>query len=198
MKTMKVQMSGSSPASFGIGLCHFLIVISSSFQRGQPDMSNEAATRLSPSFRQLLWPLVALAVLLAFNLFSTPGFLHVEIKDGHLYGSLIDILKQSSRVMLLSLGMTLVIATAGVDLSVGAVMAIAGSVAAKVLVEARLGLPATIVATLSRSGTGGGAAAAADCGDADPDGGRVASAIARGQICVRCVHCGRALYLCRR
>ncbi|MBI2927063.1 MAG: ABC transporter permease [Verrucomicrobia bacterium] len=97
----------------------------------------------------LLWPLIALAALLLFNLFLSPGFFHLEIKDGHLYGSLIDVLKQSSRVMLLSLGMTLVIATAGVDLSVGAVMAIAGSVAAKLLVEARLGLPATIVTTLA-------------------------------------------------
>jgi len=111
-------------------------------------MGRSTFNTLAAGFRSLRWPLVALAVLLAFNLLFTPGFLHLEIKDGHLYGSLIDVLKQSSRVMLLSLGMTLVIATAGVDLSVGAVMAIAGSVAAKLLVEARLGLPATIVVTL--------------------------------------------------
>ncbi len=49
--------------------------------------------------------------------------------DGKLFGSVIDILNRCAPLMLLSLGMTLVIATGGVDLSVG-VMAIAGAVAA--------------------------------------------------------------------
>ena len=53
------------------------------------------------------------------------------MRDGHLYGVLIDILNHGSKVMLLALGMALVIATGGVDLSVGAVMAIAGAVAAQ-------------------------------------------------------------------
>jgi simple sugar transport system permease protein len=112
-------------------------------------MNNSGPVKLPASLRQLSWPLVALAVLLAGNLFLTPGFFHLELKDGHLYGSLIDVLKQSARVMLVALGMTLVIATAGVDLSVGAVMAIAGSVAARLLVEAKIGLPATVVVTLA-------------------------------------------------
>src|SRR5213082_2462703 len=95
----------------------------------------DKATRLVPtSLRPLLWPLVALATLLLFNLLLTEGFSRITIRDGHFYGSLVDILKLSSRVMLVSLGMTLVIATAGVDLSVGAVVAIAGSVAAKLIV----------------------------------------------------------------
>ncbi len=47
-----------------------------------------------------------------------------------MFGSLIDILHNGSAVMLLSLGMTLVIATGGIDLSVGAVMPIAGAAAA--------------------------------------------------------------------
>ncbi len=59
-----------------------------------------------------------------------PGYLHVEIANGRLYGSLIDILNRGAPVALLSIGMTLVIATKGIDLSVGAVMAIAGAVAA--------------------------------------------------------------------
>lgn len=97
----------------------------------------------------LLWPSVALAALLLFNLAATPGFFDLQIRDGHLYGSLVDVLKQSSRVMLVAVGMTLVIATAGVDLSVGAVMAIAGSIAAKLLAEAGLGLPATMLVALA-------------------------------------------------
>ncbi len=71
-----------------------------------------------------------LVAVLFFNLLFTPSFFHVAIRDGRLFGSLIDILNRAVPVGLLSLGMTLVIATGGVDLSVGAVMAISGTVAA--------------------------------------------------------------------
>ncbi|MGO9309290.1 MAG: ABC transporter permease [Spirochaetia bacterium] len=78
----------------------------------------------------ILWPLVALGVLLLFNLFFTPHFFRLEIKEGHLYGNLIDILKNGAPIMLLSIGMTLVIATHGIDISVGSVVAVsAGAVA---------------------------------------------------------------------
>lgn len=79
---------------------------------------------------RIVWPLAALALLLIFNGIFTPGFFAVEVRDGRLYGSLIDILDRAAPLMLVSIGMTLVIATAGVDLSVGAVMAIAAAVAA--------------------------------------------------------------------
>ncbi len=77
------------------------------------------------------WPqLLALAsVLLACRMVS-PGFFHLQLVDGRLFGSLIDVLDRGAPVALLSLGMTLVIATRGIDLSVGAVMAISGAVAA--------------------------------------------------------------------
>lgn len=88
---------------------------------------------------RILWPLVALGLLLAFNHLFTAGFFDLEIRDGHLFGSRIDILNHGSKVMLLALGMTLVIATGGVDLSVGAIMAIAGAVAAQASVA--WGLP---------------------------------------------------------
>ncbi len=78
---------------------------------------------------QLFWPLLALALIMLFNLFFTPGFYNVEIKDGHLSGFLIDILNRGSILMLLALGMTMVIATGGVDLSVGAVVAISAATA---------------------------------------------------------------------
>lgn len=71
-----------------------------------------------------------LAVLLLVNAFSSPGFFNLELRDGRLYGSLIDILNRAVPVLLLSLGMTLVIATGGVDLSVGSTMAISGAIAA--------------------------------------------------------------------
>jgi len=78
---------------------------------------------------QLFWPLLALAMIMLFNLFFTPGFYHLEIKDGHLSGFVIDILNRGSILMLLAIGMTMVIATGGVDLSVGAVVAISAATA---------------------------------------------------------------------
>jgi galactofuranose transport system permease protein len=77
----------------------------------------------------LKWPALALALVLLFNFFLTPGFFHLTVRDGRIYGSLIDIVNRGAPVILLSLGMTLVIATGGVDLSVGAVMAITGAIA---------------------------------------------------------------------
>src|SRR5262249_54565449 len=53
-------------------------------------------------------PLAALALLLAVAALFVPGFLHLEIKDGHLYGSLVDILHRAAPLMLAALGMTLV------------------------------------------------------------------------------------------
>lgn len=78
----------------------------------------------------LLWPVLSLAALLVFNLAFQPTFFRVVIQDGHLYGTLVDVLNQGAKVMLLALGMTLVIGTGGVDLSVGSVMAITGALAA--------------------------------------------------------------------
>ena len=78
---------------------------------------------------RLFFPLVALFLILFYDLIFIPGFFNIENRDGNLYGSVIDILRNGSTVSLLAIGMTLVIATAGVDLSVGAVMAIAASVA---------------------------------------------------------------------
>ncbi|HJV95459.1 MAG TPA: ABC transporter permease, partial [Albitalea sp.] len=79
---------------------------------------------------RLLWPLVTLALLLATNAAFNPSFLHLAWRDGHLYGSLIDILNRAAPLMLVSLGMTLVIATRGIDISVGAVVAISAALAA--------------------------------------------------------------------
>lgn len=77
----------------------------------------------------LFFPFAALSLILLFDFIFIPGFFSIENRDGNLYGSLIDIFRNGSTVMLLAIGMTLVIATGGVDLSVGATMAIAASVA---------------------------------------------------------------------
>lgn len=75
----------------------------------------------------LFWPVCMLAVLLMFNFIYSPSFFSIQVKDGHLYGSLIDILNFGSPLILVAIGMTLVIATKGIDLSVGSVVAISGA-----------------------------------------------------------------------
>src|SRR5215470_1983576 len=77
----------------------------------------------------LFWPSALLVALLLFNLPFTPNFFAVHVRNGDLYGSLVSILIFGTPLILVALGMTLVIATGGIDLSVGAVMAIGGAVA---------------------------------------------------------------------
>ena len=78
---------------------------------------------------RLAWPVATLVLLLALNAAFNPTFLHIEWRDGHLYGSLIDILNRAAPLVQVALGMTLVIATRGIDISVGAVVAIAAALA---------------------------------------------------------------------
>jgi simple sugar transport system permease protein len=73
-------------------------------------------------------PLLILFLILLFNLIIQPGFLSVEIRDGRLVGNLVSILNRSVPTMLLAIGMTLVIATGGTDLSVGSVLAVCSAV----------------------------------------------------------------------
>ncbi len=97
----------------------------------------------------LLWPLLALALILVFNILFTEGFFHVEIKDGHLFGSLIDIVKRSVPVMIIGLGMTLVIATKGIDISVGAITSITTAVAGIMITRAHAPLALVLLAPLA-------------------------------------------------
>jgi galactofuranose transport system permease protein len=80
--------------------------------------------------KRILWPLATLVFLLLFNLVTNPHFFSITIQEGHLYGSLIDILNRAAPLMVIAVGLTLVIATHGIDVSVGAVVAISGAVAA--------------------------------------------------------------------
>lgn len=96
-------------------------------------MNNSKAIWQRFTASRLFWPLTALFLVLVFNFFFTPGFFRLEIKEGHLFGSLIDILNRASPLMLLAIGMTMVIATKGIDISVGSVIAISGAVAATLI-----------------------------------------------------------------
>lgn len=104
-------------------------------------------TWLTSRLRRLAPQLVALALVLAAISLIAPGFLDVTFQNGRLYGSPIDVLVRAAPVALLAVGMTLVIATKGIDLSVGATIAITGAVAAS-MVAAGHALPVVIVAAL--------------------------------------------------
>ncbi|MCO5160637.1 MAG: ABC transporter permease [Mesorhizobium sp.] len=91
--------------------------------------------------------LITLAVVVAMIAIVFPGFFDISVANGRLYGSPIDILNRGAPVALLAIGMTLVIATGGIDLSVGAVMAICGAIAATLISEG-YGLPATLALSL--------------------------------------------------
>jgi len=89
---------------------------------------------------KLFFPVLALAIILFLDLILVPNFFSFQVRDGNLYGSLIDIMRNAAPVMLISLGMTMVLATGGVDLSVGAIMAIVASVAAVMMNPVIIGL----------------------------------------------------------
>lgn len=105
-------------------------------------------TVLLGALRRLRPQLIALAVVLGLIGFIAPGFFDLSFRDGRLYGSLVDVGVRAAPVALLAIGMTLVIATRGIDLSVGAVIAICGAVAASLVAEGHA-LPVALVATLA-------------------------------------------------
>lgn len=81
-------------------------------------------------------PLVALLVIILLcGLISGGSFFKLQIVDGHLYGRLIDILRNGSKYVILAVGMTMVLATGGTDISVGSVMAISGAIACSIVDE---------------------------------------------------------------
>lgn len=94
---------------------------------------------------------IALLGVLFINWLLFPGFFDITWQDGRLFGSMIDVLNRGVPVAILAIGMTAVIATKGVDLSVGAVMAIAGAVAATMVTDGYPGyvaVPTALAAAL--------------------------------------------------
>jgi galactofuranose transport system permease protein len=93
-------------------------------------MSNRSA--VPPRLREMrgLWPLFALALILTVDAVIIPGFFTIRIIEGHLFGGLIDVVYRSIPIAVVALGMAVVIGTKGIDLSVGAVIAICGAMIA--------------------------------------------------------------------
>lgn len=80
--------------------------------------------------RRLMPQIITLAVVFTLNVLLFPDFFNISLQNGRLYGSIIDVLNRGAPVALVAIGMTLVIATKGIDLSVGAIVAICGALAA--------------------------------------------------------------------
>jgi ribose/xylose/arabinose/galactoside ABC-type transport system permease subunit len=105
--------------------------------------------------RGLVWPLAALALILLVDSLISHDFFNIRIVvdplyGGHFYGNIVDILKNAAPVMLLATGMSLVIATRGIDLSVGAVMAICGAVAATLVGKGEVpAMPVPVIILIS-------------------------------------------------
>ena len=82
---------------------------------------------------RLFWPLVALFLMVMVNFYFNHNFFDIRILKGGLFGSVIDILNRAAPIMLIAMGMTLVSATRGIDISVGATVAISGAIAAALI-----------------------------------------------------------------
>jgi simple sugar transport system permease protein len=106
---------------------------------------------------QIFWPLVAWIIILVFDAIVDPSFFKLGIIEDptygkHLYGNLVDIFNNGAPLMLVAIGMTLVVATGGVDLSVGAVIAISAAMGA-VLINPALGKELISNEILTRNAT---------------------------------------------
>ena len=101
---------------------------------------------------QLAIPIIALTVLVLFNLIRDPAFFSIAIKKNNfgntvLSGNLISILNGASELAILAVGMTLITsATKGQDISIGAAAAIAGSVFVKILRANTINVPVILAA----------------------------------------------------
>lgn len=98
-----------------------------------PDSTGRAAVLQRIYRTGLFWPVMVLVLLMILNLFFANHFFSITVHDGHLYGSIIDIARRAAPLTLVAVGMTLVIATGGIDLSVGSVMAVSGALACLVI-----------------------------------------------------------------
>ena len=84
---------------------------------------------------KITWAVIAEILILLVCFIIRPDFFSISIQPstGVLYGSLIDILNRSAEITIIAMGMTLAIALGGTDLSVGALVAVSGAMALKLM-----------------------------------------------------------------
>ncbi|KQQ05842.1 MULTISPECIES: ABC transporter permease [unclassified Rathayibacter] len=85
--------------------------------------------------RQYFWGAVAIVLLLLVNVVKDPTYLAVSVNPttGYLVGNVIDIARAAAPILMIAVGMCLVVATGGIDLSVGSIMVVAGAVSMEFL-----------------------------------------------------------------
>ncbi|MDB5956073.1 ABC transporter permease [Ramlibacter sp.] len=116
-----------------------------------PTPIHAESRRHAPGWLQRARAFTALLLLLLFNAIFTRDFLTLQTLNVNL--------SQVAQIVVVAMGMALVIATAGIDLSVGAVAAFAGTLAAVLLTQAAeplartgLALPAALLLPLVAAG----------------------------------------------
>jgi galactofuranose transport system permease protein len=113
---------------------------------GRPQRSLALSTPQLPAFIRQYSALIALAALIVYNIVFTTNFLSIGTFNANM--------TQVATIVIVAVGMTFVIATGGIDLSVGSLMAIAGVLAPLFLFDAQqfgvpvVGLALAIVAPL--------------------------------------------------
>jgi galactofuranose transport system permease protein len=114
------------------------------------------SSRFQHAFRSpVIWPIAGIFLLIAINFAWDRSFLDLRMLDGHIYGWPIDVFNRGAKTIILALGMTLVIATGGVDLSVGSVVAITGAVAGTMIGNGVQSLPLIVAGSLAAGCAGG-------------------------------------------
>ena len=95
-------------------------------------MKNDTLKKITS--QRLFLPIFCLALVLLVNVITTPNFFAISVRDGVLYGYIIDIINRASELVILAIGMTLVVSSsAGTDISVGAIMAVSAAVCCNIL-----------------------------------------------------------------
>jgi ribose/xylose/arabinose/galactoside ABC-type transport system permease subunit len=106
------------------------------------DVTTAAAPRRLPQFSLAKHgAFLALLILLVFNFLFTPHFASLQTFNVNM--------TQVAPIVIVAVGMTLVIATAGIDLSVGSLMAVAGQLAPIIFLDKALGLPVYLLIPLA-------------------------------------------------
>ena len=116
------------PIFLGIGAVLILIALVLLLRSKNLDFSGIMRSKIT-------WAVIAEILILIVCLIVRPDFFNISYQPstGMLYGSLIDIVNRSSEITIIAMGMTLVLALGGTDLSVGALVAVSGAFALKLL-----------------------------------------------------------------
>ena len=117
-----------TPVFMGIGAVLVLIALLMILRQKNLDFASIMRSKIT-------WAAIAEILILIVCLIVRPDFYNISYQPstGMLYGSLIDIVNRSSEITIIAMGMTLVLALGGTDLSVGALVAVSGAFALKLL-----------------------------------------------------------------